>query len=189
MTRALDSVILFVLPWFLALIIGIAFLLMFVYLAHRVFYWRRKVHHAHDNNHLPDDVAKQLEEFKEYKKKYLVKSIAILFVLFSFFSFNTVFAQTKEIAPPLIDTISHDISNKEIFYIGGKTNIGDGEVVLYIQNLNTGETISYNLLSNENGEWFYRHNKFTIRGRICTLGAEHSGGDAEAHHLRRSGFL
>jgi len=154
----------FVIPWFWFWILALIPLLIIAYLARRVYKWRRRLHEAHHNKELPHKVIKGFEKLNEYQSKYGAKAVAILFVLLSLFSFNAVSAQTRETAPPLINTVSRNISNKDIFYVGGKTNIGEGDVVLYVQNLETGETVSYNLVSNQDGEWFYRHNKFLPGG-------------------------
>lgn len=70
-----------------------------------------------------------------------------------------------EFAPPYVTTVSKNVSNDEIFYIGGKTENRDTEVVIYTQNLSTGETTSYNVTSDKKGEWFYRHNGFLSPGQ------------------------
>lgn len=70
-----------------------------------------------------------------------------------------------ELAPPYITTISRSVTNNEIFYVGGKTELSDMTVTIYAQNLSTGETTSYSVLSDKKGEWFYRHNNFLSPGK------------------------
>ncbi|MDQ5954558.1 MAG: Cohesin protein [Patescibacteria group bacterium] len=154
------------LPWILAFGIGILLLLVLLYGAYRVWRWRQRIILAHGGKKLPEDIARELSELQKYREKYGASTLVVLFILLSFLSFNSVKAQTTEIAPPLIDTVSENISNKEIFYIGGKTNIPEQEVVLYFQNLISGETLSYNVLSDKDGNWFYRHNKFLPAGEF-----------------------
>ena len=60
--------------------------------------------------------------------------------------------------------MSRDITNEEIFYIGGKTDGGNISVLIYIQNLNSGETTSALATSDKRGDWFYRHSGFLSPG-------------------------
>ena len=81
-----------------------------------------------------------------------------------------------ELAPPYVTTVSRSVSNDEIFYIGGKTENRDTTVVIYTQNLSTGETTSYSVSSDKKGEWFYRHNGFLTPGKVV-LGTQAKFGD------------
>ena len=90
--------------------------------------------------------------------------LVILFTGLSMLAFNPVRAETLEFSPPIINSISKDISNKDIFYVGGVTDVTNDTIVLYLQNLQTGETISENILPDRNGDWFYRHNVFLSPG-------------------------
>ena len=78
---------------------------------------------------------------------------------------NYANAQTVEMTPPYVTTVSRYITNDEIFYIGGKTDNSETDVIIYTQNLSTGETQSYQLKSNKKGEWFYRHDGFLSTGK------------------------
>ena len=64
----------------------------------------------------------------------------------------------------LITTISRNISNEDIFYIGGKTGNADISVNIYLQNLGSSETRSFMVTSDKNGDWFYRHPTFLATG-------------------------
>jgi hypothetical protein len=156
------------LPWVWVLGMGIVLLLALAYTAYRVWRWRKKIIQAHGGKKLPEDIAKELDELQKYRQKYGATPIVVLLMIVSnlfFFGWShKIYAETTEIAPPLIETVSENISNKEIFYIGGKTNKAEQEVVLYFQNLTSGETLSYNVNSDKNGDWFYRHNKFLPAG-------------------------
>ena len=66
--------------------------------------------------------------------------------------------------PPFVTEISRNISNNEIFYIGGKTDAVNTEVIIYLQNLRTGAAFSQNVSSGRDGNWFYRHNTFLESG-------------------------
>lgn len=70
----------------------------------------------------------------------------------SLFFANQSFAQPAELGPPLITTVSKDISNEEIFYVAGKADLSDSEVIIYLQNLQSGETANYRVASNKRGD-------------------------------------
>jgi len=115
---------------------------------------------------LPEDVRGKLKELKKYKSKY--GTLVMLFALFISYALfapaSPVYAQTAELSPPVITTVPKSISNDEIFYLGGRTESSGVDVVIYMQNLRTGETFSYSEISGENGEWFYRHPSFLSSG-------------------------
>ena len=160
-------------PWvFLILLLLIALL----------FYIGYEIKRRHDavvaqraTRGLPAHVASQLAELKKYKSKYGAAAI-LLMLMASLLStqFNLeqkAYAQVEteqksvvELAPPFVTTISKNVSNNEIFYIGGKTENKDTTVIIYTQNTTTGETTSYEVKSDKKGDWFYRHNGFLTPG-------------------------
>jgi len=85
------------------------------------------------------------------------------------FGQNTTSAERQdgiaELAPPYVTTVSRNVSNDEIFYVGGKTDNSNTTVTIYTQNLSSGETTSYSVASDKKGEWFYRHNGFLSPGK------------------------
>lgn len=156
---------LFVIPWILVWFISLLLLLVLVYLAYKVWNWYHIIHKIQKDKKLPDDVKQQLDELKEYRKKYGLKALAVfLFIIVPFNFHNIVRAETIELSPPIISTVSKDISNKDIFYAGGRADSKDESIILYLQNQSTGETISENITPDKNGEWFYRHNTFLSPG-------------------------
>ncbi len=153
------------LSWTWISIIFLLALLGLVYGAYRVRLWRHFLHGVQKDGELPDNIAAQLAELKRYREKYGVKVIlAILLATSMFYSRGAIDAQTREIAPPLITSISKNISNEEIFYIGGKTDFSNEPVIIFLQNLQTGETFSQNIESDNKGDWFYRHTTFLSPG-------------------------
>ncbi len=150
-------------PWSYVWSFGIIILLILLFIAHRTFHWHKGIHLKHTEKILPQDVASQLAELQKYREKY-GKALVFLLILLSALSYNSVDAQTKQSIPPLVTTYSESISNKEIFYIGGRVGNAEEAVVLYTQNLETGETFSYEVTSNTDGDWFYRHNTFLPPG-------------------------
>lgn len=155
----------FLVPWIWVWSIGLLFLIILIYVAYQVRRWRHYMHAAQKEKELPDHIAEQLAELKQYREKYGVKALLLLLIISSVFFFNNgVKAQTTEIAPPFITTISKNISNEEIFYIGGKTDFANAQVLIYLQNLGTGETFSQSTESDNKGDWFYRHTNFLSPG-------------------------
>jgi len=152
-----------IIPWLWVWIAGLLLLAILLYIAYRVWKWHKDIHSSHQEKKLPEDIKGALEELKRYREKY-GKAIVIIFVLISFTSFNPAYGATNELTTPLINSISKDISNREIFYIGGKTATPNASVVLYSQNLQTGETFSESIEADENGDWFYRHGAFLSPG-------------------------
>ena len=120
---------------------------------------------------LPEDIKKKLETLKTYRKKY--GSLVLLLVLAGslLFSGSVKAQETSQInraplSPPYVSRISRDISNEEIFYVGGKTDNSGITVLIYLQNLQTGETFSESVISDSDGNWFYRHSGFLSAGKF-----------------------
>ena len=61
--------------------------------------------------------------------------------------------------------VSQNISNDELFYIGGRVEVVDSTIVIYLQNIQTGETFSMETRPDKTGAWFYSHNAFLTPGR------------------------
>lgn len=149
-----------------------------IYGALRVRNWHDFIESKIVQKILPKEIKKKLEELNKYKSKYGSKILLLLLFITSLTVVSSpAFAQQQVgIVPPLITTISKNVSNEEIFYIGGKTEASQTEVILYLQNLQTGETISQNVVSDKRGDWFYRHNKFLLSGNYL-LWAQSKIGD------------
>ena len=127
--------------------------------------WHRDIILKRVQGELPEHVNSQLQELKKYRQKYGKIAVLFLAVFTSFLISNSARAQQKlELSPPLVSTISKNISNDEIFYIGGKTDIANAKVIIYLQNLQSGETLSESVDADKKGEWFYRHPTFLSTG-------------------------
>jgi len=151
--------------WGWVWIIFLIILLCLIYVAYRVKLWRTRVHFLQKEKELPENIALQLEELKKYQAKYGTKILLLILLVSSMFLFSDqVKAQTFQIAPPLITTVSQNVSNEEIFYVGGKTDFSNELVFIYLQNLGTGETFSQDTESDNKGDWFYRHTNFLSPG-------------------------
>jgi hypothetical protein len=167
-------------PWLWALPIILFIILILGYGATRIYAWHLGINLKRINKELPPHIKEQLDALKKYRERYgklmtfLIISSAILVSVFG--APYGVTAQVVEISPPFISTVSRNISNEEIFYIGGKTDAANMEVIIYLQNLQTGETVSQNVVSNKKGDWFYRHPSFLSSGNYL-LWAQAKVGD------------
>lgn len=151
-------------PWAAVFSLILVFSLLFGGIAWRVRRWRGQVDSRRSKRELPDPVKEKLEELKRYRSKYGKLAVfALAFCAMLFLGASLASAQ-ETLNPPFISTVSRDISNEEIFYVGGKTEIPQTEVVLYLQNLRTGETITRVAPVDKKGDWFYRHDAFLGTG-------------------------
>jgi hypothetical protein len=157
----------FIIPWLWFWIFAAFLLFLLIYGAWRVSRWHRLVHQRHLEKDLPSYIKEQLKELQEYRKKYGSKIMMLLIFLFLsfFFGDNSLLAKEEALNPPIITLISENISNEEIFYVGGKTEIFQSEVLIYLQNIETGETINRVVVSDKRGDWFYRHDQFLPSGK------------------------
>lgn len=125
--------------------------------------WYKSLVNRRGRKELPKRVREKLRELHKYRKRY-GKIATVIILVSSLFTAFGAGAQQVELAPPFVTTISESISNEEIFYIGGRTNAADIEVIIYLQNLHSGETLSQTVTSDKNREWFYRHSTFLPTG-------------------------
>ncbi len=135
-------------------------------------YLRRRhyqIEHASPRKELPGQIKEQLGELQKYRDKYGQMLVAFLAigVMFSFGNRVLAVAATggyPPLNPPVVTLVSKNISNEEIFYVGGKTEVSNVQITIYLQNLQTGETYGYTVISDKNGDWFYRHDRFLLSG-------------------------
>jgi len=164
-------------PWvFILSIAGVLVLISLAFAWHFI-RWHRGVDLRHRKMELPPEIKEKLDELKMLREKYK----GLMPILFAFF-FSTCFLtiaaipaysappldppeEVIELAPPIVTSVSRNISNKELLYIGGKVAIPKSEVKIFLQNLETGETTSYNVTSDAKGDWFYSHRTFLQSGK------------------------
>ncbi|PIR87210.1 MAG: hypothetical protein COU11_01495 [Candidatus Harrisonbacteria bacterium CG10_big_fil_rev_8_21_14_0_10_49_15] len=154
-------------PWWIVWLVGIFILIFLGVIAYRFEEWHRMISHAKENKKLPGDVHDKLKELKEYQQRYgkIASAVLILVTGFSIlFSGIAPARAASEFTPPSITEVSRNIFNDEIFYIGGQTGQPETEVVLYLQSQADGATLSQRLLSDADGNWFYRHPSFLQSG-------------------------
>lgn len=155
----------FIISWTWLLAILALLLALISYLAWRVRLWHLKIDARLGEKHLPVNIAHLTESLKKYRDKYgkiLILFLVIVSVLV--LSPQISLAADAGLNPPHIGTVSRGITNEEIFYVGGRTGVPNAEVIIYLQNLQTGEARSETVIADKNGEWFYRHNGFLTSG-------------------------
>ena len=153
----------FTIPWIWIWSISGVFLIVLSFIVWKFKCWYNKIEQKRNKKDLPDSVKKKLGELEKYKSKYGKALIFLLICGGALFGGHQAIAEI-ELGPPLISTVSRDISNEEIFYVGGKTETANSKVVIYFQSLQNGETLSEAVTSDKHGEWFYRHDTFLTSG-------------------------
>jgi len=138
--------------------------------------WHRTLDIKRAAKILPYHIDQQLSELKKYRNKYGKLTLwFLIFGLAAFLSAHQAFAVSVDLPPPLITTLSRNISNEEIFYIGGQTDASNIPVTIYFQNLQNGETLSETVTSDKKGEWFYRHDSFLPSGNYVLWAQDRLG--------------
>ncbi|MEK7193515.1 MAG: cohesin domain-containing protein [Patescibacteria group bacterium] len=172
----------FVLPWAVVWGIGILAIIFAVFLVYRSYRRHTRVDAKHRAGELPEEIRKKLEELTSLREKY--KGIFIFFLYFGIsfvIPLAGVYAQNANNleSPPIITQVSKNITNREIFYVGGVAVIPNSQIVLYLQNYESGETVSMNVTADKNGEWFYTHSKLLSAG-IYSLWAQARVGEVQS---------
>src|SRR5262249_99193 len=125
--------------------------------------WYRHHRGRLEEGALNDPVIRaRLKELEEKRHSY-GKALVILLVLGSMYLsvINHARAdETQVVSPPIVTLVSQNITNDELFYIGGKVDIVDSDVIIYLQNLDTSATFSITAHPDKSGAWFYSHNSF-----------------------------
>ena len=152
----------FVIPWLWIWFIFTFLIALAWYTLFKIKRWHHSLDEKRGKKVLPVDVKEQLEELKRYRAKYGQAMVVILMLGSIIFGRQIALAET--LSPPLVNVVSRTITNEDIFYLGGETKVPESKVVIYLQNLTTGETVSYEATSNAAGDWFYRHNSFLTSG-------------------------
>lgn len=149
-----------------------------------IFAWIFRMRHRNieekiGEKELPGHIRNKLKELEMYRAKYGKALLLLLFLTSVFLRVEISFASGDSLNPPVISTVPKNISNKDIFYASGKTEKSWQEVILYIQNSDTGETFNETVRSDENGDWFYRHSGFFSKGDFI-IWAQIKNGDVSS---------
>lgn len=154
----------FTIPWLWFWLLLLLLLLLLIYIALKVRRWHLRLHNLHVRKELPGHLRERLDHLKKYQSKYRMGVVIAVLVVGSLTVSPAAFAQQIEISPPVVSEVSRNISNEEIFYIGGKAEAANSKIIIYLQSLETGETLSQNVTSDKYGDWFYRHTNFLPGG-------------------------
>lgn len=170
------------LSWWLVLPLLLILIILLYILGRRIHRWHRHVDRNQDASVLPSDVKFQMDELQKYREKYGKLSVIILLSGLLMFGAGSAQAQGTGaghdvLEVPIILTLSSNITNEEIFYIGGKAGSANAQVILYIQNAETAETISETVDSDKEGDWFYRHDAFLTTGSYVLWAQSRRGGE------------
>ena len=165
----------FVIPWIYVFITIITLILLLMYSLWIVLRIHRTTKVRELEGVLKDPtIQERLKYLKEKQKAYskagssiqlLVLIVAGAILLSGFLAPFLKAAEFSPLVPPTITTISKNITNDQLFYIGGTTEITGAEVTIYLQNLQDNQVFSATVISDEKGEWFYTHKEPLISGK------------------------
>lgn len=82
---------------------------------------------------------------------------------------------TLPVEPPVVTLFPKELSNNEIFYIGGRAGAPDAEVLIYVQNIDTGSTLTGRVATDKTGAWFYSLPQFLSAGSYIVWTQLHVG--------------
>jgi hypothetical protein len=135
-----------------------------LYVARRLHRWHAYLDRRSQKKELPAMVQQQISELQKYRSKYGKLAAVALAVAVSLAVGPAAKAAEDVLPPPVITTVSNNISDKDIFYLGGETGAANATVVVYLQSLESSATQSEEVQTDKNGEWFYRHDSFLPAG-------------------------
>lgn len=163
----------FVIPWWLVILLILILIALMTLLSFVAVRQHRKAHEDRIQGALSDPVIKRrIEELQKKKEKYkgLQERLTVLIFVTSLSMMlmpwvKTVSAQeTISLPPPIVTTIPLNISNDQLFYVGGQTEVADSEVIIFLQNVQDGQVKSQTVISDGKGDWFYAYQEPLISG-------------------------
>jgi hypothetical protein len=166
-------------PWWLVLLFSILIALLFSYLLwlttrlHR----REKLRELEGAFNDPE-IRKKLEELHKLEEAHRRRktdidgpkhrfATVVLFITVSLSLCGNKIALAQEnstLPPPIITTVSESITNDELFYVVGVSDVEDSEIIIYIQNLQDNQLISATVVADKKGDWFYAYQKPLPKG-------------------------
>ncbi len=170
-----------VISWFVFWALILALIIALWYLMTHVFRWHLHLEFHYNKHH--DQHASSTRKLQELRQRLgSSKTIALLMTvgLAWTFTFGASPTRAAQLAPPVTNTISENINNDEIFYVGGRAAAGsEGRVIIYLESTSTGETFSFEVPVNDSGEWFYTHTSF-LQGGTYLLWTQLKVGEVES---------
>ena len=162
----------------------IILLLVSAYLAHH--HYGRYAHASFRHNSGPEndaEIAKKLSQLHEYQKRYghlvLVTFISISLLIGLSSKTLAMGSEGSGISSPIITTVSENISNNELFYVGGSHPTTGAFITIYLENEATGEVRNFTSVTDKKGDWFYSSHDFLSVGSYV-LWAQASAGNLES---------
>ena len=158
-------------PWSVVFPTLFGLLLLLLILAYIVYRWYKRHHQLVTEYQHPESIEEKLAELRYYREKY--GKVAAVLLLGAILGANILFsglgagslAQAAEITPPTIETYSKNIKDDELFYVAGRTVDPNTEVVIHLQNMVDGQAFDFGSVSDQRGDWIYRHNSFLPGGK------------------------
>lgn len=169
------------LPRWVTVILGLLLLAALIYLTRRVVIWHREIHLQHLLGAIRDpEIAARLKYLQGKRSEYLKHLVILLMIFVSAFSYSSAKAQSTLLPSPIVTTIAEDITDEEIFYLGGKSPATNSLIVIYLQNLHDGQTFSQTVEADSKGDWFYSYPNFLSPGRYLIWVQAKLGGQVSA---------
>ena len=164
--------------WIWVWILGIIGFAVLYFVGRRVWRWHREVERhleAGVQNH--PSISEKFDVLKEKMKEYgkeIDKDKLMFFAWFAVsislflggasFVLGASTPQPLAVEPPIVTLFPESISNDEILFIGGRAGAPEAEVIVYIQEEATGESISQTVKTDKDGGWFYSFPRFFDAG-------------------------
>ncbi|MBI2034007.1 MAG: hypothetical protein HYT13_02830 [Candidatus Liptonbacteria bacterium] len=169
----------FTIPWIYVWVILAILLALLGYLGRSAWTLHRHIEKrlaAGSSRHptIIERLKKLREKQKEYGSGGGPKNLIILaLVLITSFGILFSHAQAQNggslknlpIEPPVVTLFPKSISNDEIFYIGGRAQAPESKVIIYLQEVQNGSTLSHEAATDKTGAWFYSLPQFLNAGK------------------------
>ena len=160
-------------PWWMVILIGLIILALFVFLTIMAIRMHRRAHMDRMEGALNDpQIKRRLEELQRrretYKNIHHKIAVFILLVSVSMLTLPSVrpakAQETVTLPPPIVTSVPLNISNDQLFYVGGQTDVVDSDVIIFLQNIQDGQVIRQTVTSDQKGSWFYAYKEPLISG-------------------------
>lgn len=172
----------YILSWPYVLILALALLLLLGYFARLAWRWHRQIEeYLRQGVSKHPAVAEKLEELKEKQKEYggssgsgaggkrlmallLTFALGLAFLLPRLSLAEQDVSSSMPLEPPIVTLFPKSISNDEILYIGGRAAAPQANVLVRIQQIETGSAMNAVAPTDKTGAWFYSFPQFLDTG-------------------------